>query len=274
MATVRSLAATLQPGAPAVERSAAFVRRPAVVRGGVVVLALVLWEIAAHTVLDPDFMSPPTAIAAALPKVMGDVNIVTAVLVSLYELVVAFAISVVAGVLIGAPIGLHRFALRSALPLILLIYAIPQVTILPLFVMYFGIGPAAKIAFGVSHGVFPIILNVIAGAQTIEAAHVTAARSMGASRRQIFRRVVLPHMVPSLFTGLRLGMSATLLGVLLAELYVSTGGIGYYTQLFSNSFQPSSMFALVAVLAVMAAALNEVVRRAETRASFWRVREG
>jgi NitT/TauT family transport system permease protein len=272
MATVRSLAATLQAGAP--PSAAAFLHRPAAARAGVIVLALALWEAAAHTVLDPDFMSPPTAIAAALPKILGDIKIVEALLVSLYELVVAFAISVAAGVLIGAPIGLHRFTLKSALPLILLIYAIPQVTILPLFVMYFGIGPAAKIAFGVSHGVFPIILNVIAGAQTIEAAHVTAARSMGASRRQIFRRVVLPHMVPSLFTGLRLGMSATLLGVLLAELYVSTGGIGYYTQLFSNSFQPSSMFALVAVLAVMAAFLNEVVRRAETRASFWRVRDG
>jgi ABC-type nitrate/sulfonate/bicarbonate transport system permease component len=269
MASIRTVAAALDRREA--DGLAAFLRRPAAARTGVVVLALVLWELAAHTVLDPDFMSPPTAIAVALPGILGDAKIVQAILVSFYELVVAFALSVAAGVLIGAPIGLHKFTLRSALPLVLLIYSIPQVTILPLFVMYFGIGPAAKIAFGVSHGIFPIILNVVAGAQTIEAAHLTAARSMGANRRQIFRRVVLPHMVPSLFTGLRLGMSATLLGVLLAELYVSTGGIGYYTQLFSNSFQPSSMFALVAVLAVMAAFLNEVVRRAETRASFWRV---
>jgi ABC-type nitrate/sulfonate/bicarbonate transport system permease component len=81
---------------------------------------------------------------------------------------------------------------------------------------------------------------------------------------------VLPHMVPSLFSGLRLGMSGTLLGVLLAELYGSQAGIGYYTQVFTNSFDPAGMFALVAVLAVMAVILNEIVRRAERRASFWR----
>jgi len=144
------------------------------------------------------------------------------------------------------------------------------VTVLPLFILYFGIGPASKIAFGVSHGIFPILLNVVAGAQTVEAAHLKAARSMGASRLLIFRRVVLPHMAPSLFAGLRLGMSATLLGVILAELYGSQAGIGYYTQVFTNSFDPAGTFALVAVLAAMAVILNEIVRRAERRASFWR----
>jgi ABC-type nitrate/sulfonate/bicarbonate transport system permease component len=271
MASVRALAAGI--GGSISGEARPFLRRPTAARIGVILLGLAVWEVAAHTVLDPDFMSPPSAIAMALPEILSDGKLVNAILVSLYELIMAFAVSIVAGVLIGAAIGLHKFTLRSALPLVLLVYSIPQVTILPLFVMYFGIGPASKIAFGVSHGIFPIILNVIAGAQTIEPQHLTAARSMGANRRQLLRRVVLPHMVPSLFTGLRLGMSATLLGVLLAELYVSTGGIGYYTQLFSNSFRPASMFALVAVLAVMAAFLNEVVRRAEIRASFWRDRQ-
>ena len=201
---------------------------------------------------------------------IGEAAVAEAVAISFYQLVVAFGLSVVAGVAIGLPIGLNRFALRSAFPLVLLAYAIPQVTILPLFVIVFGIGTTTKIAFGLSHGIFPILLNVIAGAQTVEPQHVTAARSMGATTIQIFRRVVLPHMVPSLFTGLRLGMSATLLGVILAELYVSTGGIGHYTELFTQSFDPAAMFALVAVLALMAVVLNETVRRAETRASFWR----
>ena len=146
-------------------------------------------------------------------------------------------LAVVAGVAIGLPIGLSGFAMRATLPLILLIYSIPQVTILPLFVLYFGIGAGSKIAFGVSHGIFPIILNVIAGVQSVEAAHLTAARSMGATRLQTIRRVVLPHMTPSLFTGLRLAMSGTLLGVMLAELYVSTGGIGYYSPHLRRQFR-------------------------------------
>jgi NitT/TauT family transport system permease protein len=243
---------------------------PGRVRIGIVLLFVVAWEIAGHTILDPEFISPPSAVFLALPRVLADPDIRHAILVTFYELVAAFAIATVAGVALGVPIGLNRGARRSALPLVLLIYSIPQVTILPLFILYFGIGPASKIAFGVSHGLFPILLNVVAGAQTVEAAHLKAARSMGASRLLIFRRVVLPHMVPSLFSGLRLAMSATLLGVILAELYGSQAGIGYYTQVFTNSFDPAGMFALVAVLAVMAILLNEIVRRAERRASFWR----
>jgi ABC-type nitrate/sulfonate/bicarbonate transport system permease component len=246
---------------------------PGRARAMVIVLALILWEIAGHTVFDPDFISPPSAILLAAPRVLGDAAVGMALLHTFYELLFAFVIGVVAGVLIGVPIGLHRFTLKSAMPLILLAYSIPQVTVLPLFVLYFGVGPASKIAFGVSHGIFPIILNVIAGVQTVEPAHLTAARSMGASRWQIFRRVVLPHMTPSLFAGLRLAMSATLLGVLLAELYVSTGGIGYYTRLFSESFDPPATFVLVTCLAFMAIILNELVRRAERRASFWRAQD-
>ena len=247
-----------------------FLLNPGIARICIVIVAVLAWEILGHTMLDPDFMSPPSTILLAVPRVFGFTGVTRALWTTFYELVVAFGLSVVLGLIIAVPIGLSRFGLRATLPIILLIYSIPQVTILPLFVLYFGVGAGSKIAFGVSHGIFPIILNVIAGAQTIENAHLTVARSMGATRLQIFRRVVLPHMTPSLFAGLRLAMSGTLLGVLLAELYVSSGGIGHFTRLFSESFDPPATFTLVAALALMAVFLNEIVRRAEKRASFWR----
>ena len=245
-------------------------RNPPAARLAIVVAVFVLWELAGHTVLDPDFLSPPSAIIAAMPRVLGEPGVQRALEASFFELVVAFVLAVVAGVAIGLPIGLSGFARRATLPLVLLLYSIPQVTILPLFVLYFGIGAGSKIAFGVSHGIFPIILNVVAGVQSVEAAHLVAARSMGATRLQTIRRVVLPHMTPSLFTGLRLAMSGTLLGVLLAELYVSTGGVGCYTRIFADSFDPPATFTLVTMLALMAVVLNETVRLAERRASFWR----
>ena len=120
------------------------------------------------------------------------------------------------------------------MPIILLLYGLPQVTILPIFVLLFGIGAASKIAFGVSHGMFPIMIAVAAGVQKINPILLTSARSMGASRTQVLRHVIFPHMVPSFFTGLRLGMTGVLLGVLLAELYVSTAGIGYFTSIFTR----------------------------------------
>ena len=155
-------------------------KRPGVARLMVFVGLAILWEIAGHTVLDPHFLSPPSAIIQAMPRVVGDPGVQKALWASFYELVIAFTLSVVVGVLVGLPIGLSRFAQRTTLPLILLIYSIPQVTILPLFVLYFGIGAGSKIAFGFSHGVFFIILNVIAGVQSVEEVHLNAARAMGA----------------------------------------------------------------------------------------------
>jgi NitT/TauT family transport system permease protein len=93
---------------------------------------------------------------------------------------------------------------------------------------------------------------------------------MGAGRRHIFQYVIFPHMVPSLFTGMRLGMTGVLLGVLLAELYVSTAGIGYFTSIFTQNFDSAKLFALVSILAAMAIVLNEIVRRLETHYSRWR----
>ena len=170
-----------------------------------------------------------------------------------WELAVAFAISVVIGLAVGLAVGLSRFSNRSLMPIILLLYGTPQITILPLFILYFGIGPASKIAFGVSHGIFPIIVTIVAGVQNIKPILMTAAHSMGASRWQIFRWVIFPHMIPTFFAGMRLGMTGVLLGVLLAELYVSTAGIGYFTQLFTQSVRPDQAArASISVLAAMA----------------------
>ena len=116
---------------------------------------------------------------------------------------------------------------------------------------------------------FPIIVTVVAGVQNIKPILLTSA-SMGASRWQIFRWVIFPHMIPSFFAGMRLGMTGVLLGVLLAELYVSTAGIGYFTTLFTQNFDPTKLLGLVAVLAAMAIALNEIVRRAEVHFARWR----
>jgi NitT/TauT family transport system permease protein len=231
---------------------------------------LLLWEVAARWFIDPQFISPPTRVFAAIPQLFVDPQVARAIGTSFVELALAFAIAVVLGVAIALPVGLSTLTYRSAFPIVLLIYAIPQVTILPLFILYFGLGPPAKIAFGASHGIFPIMLNVIAGIRGVRPVYLTAARAMGASRLQVVRRVVLPYVTASLFTGMRLAMSVTLLGVMLAELYVSTAGIGYFTQQFSESFDATKLLALITVLAIMAIALNEAVRRLEQRFGRWR----
>lgn len=249
---------------------AALLRRPGLVRFFVIVVLFVIWEIAARWFVDPLFISPPSRVVSSLRTLLQSTGVVRALMLAVWELCAAFCISVAIGLAVGLAVGLHRFSHRALLPIVFLLYAIPQVTILPLFILYFGIGPASKIAYGVSHGIFPIIVNVVAGSQNVKPILLLSARSMGASRRQIFRWVILPHMMPSFFTGMRLGMTAVLLGVLLAELYVSSAGIGYFTRRFTESFDPTKLFGLVALIAAIAIALNEIVRRAELRFARWR----
>jgi len=248
-----------------------FIRRPGLARFGVIVALLLLWEAAARWWIDPMFLSPPSRVVASYGALFDTKNVPAALRLTFFELAIAFALSVVIGMVVGLAVGLSRFGHRSFMPIILLLYGIPQITILPLFILYFGIGAPSKIAFGVTHGIFPIIVTIVAGVQNIKPILMTAAHSMGASRWQIFRWVIFPHMIPSFFAGMRLGMTGVLLGVLLAELYVSTAGIGYFTQLFTQNFDPTKLLGLISVLAAMAIVLNEIVRRAEVHFGRWRM---
>jgi len=245
-------------------------RRPYAARVGAIVMFLVLWEAVARLFGDPLFMAPPSEVLTALAPLLQDPDAIKAVVTTFWELAIAFGLSVAIGLSVGIPVGLHRASHESLFPIVLLLYGIPQITILPLIVLYFGIGPESRIVFGVTHGIFPMIVSMVAGAQGLSPLFVTSAHSMGASRGQILRHVVFPQMVPSFFTGMRLGMSAVLLGVLLAELYSSQGGIGHFTAAYTQTFQPAYLFALIAILAAMAIVLNEAVRRAEIRSSRWR----
>jgi ABC-type nitrate/sulfonate/bicarbonate transport system permease component len=245
-------------------------QRPGVTRLAVILLLLAIWEIAARFYLDRDFISPPSAVLMSLGTLFGTPGVPAALRVTLFEIAIAFLLATVIGTGIGLAVGLSRFGHRSFMPIILLLYGLPQVTILPIFVLLFGIGAASKIAFGVSHGMFPLMIAVAAGVQKINPILLTSARSMGASRAQILRHVIFPHMVPTFFTGLRLGMTGVLLGVLLAELYVSTTGIGYFTSIFTQNLDPTKLIGLVSMLAAIAIALNEIVRRAELHYGRWR----
>ena len=244
-------------------------RSPAVARIGTIVILVGLWEIAARWWIDPMFLAPPSRVLMSLKAVLDTPGVPAALRLTFWELAVAFVISVALGLAIGLAVGLQPFARKSLMPIVLLLYGTPQITILPLFILYFGIGPASKIAFGVSHGVFPIVLAIVAGVQNIRPILLVSARSMGAGRWQILRHVVFPHMIPSFFAGMRLGMTGVLLGVLLAELYVSTAGIGYFTTLFTQNFDPTRLLGLIAILAAMAIVLNEIVRRAEVYFGRW-----
>jgi NitT/TauT family transport system permease protein len=243
---------------------------PAALRWLTIAVLVVAWEIGGR-LGDQSFVAPPSKVLALFgPTLAANPKLVAALGLALLELLAAFALAVVAGIVLGVAIGITDLGRRSLFPIVLLLYGLPQVVLLPLFILIFGLGPPSRIAFGFSHGVLPIIVNTVAGMRNVNPLLVAGARSMGASQLQILRHVVFPTMVATVFTGLRLAMTLTLLGVILAELFVSTNGIGNYTQIFAETFKPAQLFGLILVLAAGAVALNELVRTVEERFSRWK----
>jgi ABC-type nitrate/sulfonate/bicarbonate transport system permease component len=267
--TSGSASATLA-NAPARARWTWLMDRPGPARIGVILVLLVLWEAGARLFGDPLFIAPPSLVAVAFTELVTESRVLIAVGRTAYELVAAFVLAAVVGLTIGLAVGLSAFARAAVFPIILMLYSTPQSPFLPLFILIFGVGVESKIAYGFTHGVFVLIATVVAGVQNIDPALMRAAHSMGASRRQIITSIVMPYMLRSFFTGMRLAMTGVLLGVLLAELYVSSGGIGYFTHLYTSGFKPANLLALIAMLAIIAITLNETCRRAEIRFSHWR----
>jgi ABC-type nitrate/sulfonate/bicarbonate transport system permease component len=239
-------------------------------RLGLLLLLLAAWEIYGRFYADAVLIAPPSRVVAALgPSIFGNPQVASALFSTLVALCAAFLLSVIVGILVGIAVGISDFGRRSLLPPILLLYAIPQSILLPLFILGLGIGPASKIAFGFSHGVFPILVSTISAMRGVNPLLLKAATAAGASTIQVLRYIYLPHMRTSLFSALRLAMTMTMLGVLLAELFVSVGGIGYFARVFTETFDPAPLFALISVLAIIAIALNEGLRLLQLRFSRW-----
>jgi len=255
------------------KRSVMGILPSALTRTLVIAAIFVAWEIGAHFG-NPLFVAPPSAVVPKIFEIAGQAQVSRALATTAWELASAFGIALLIGVPVALLTSSTPLTRKSVYPIILLIYAVPQVTILPLFVLALGPGSASKVAFGVSHGIFPIVISLISGLQNVDPLLLRSARSMGASRGQVLRRIVLPSVTPSLFAGMRLGMAATLLGVLLAELYVTTRGIGYLTRIYTDNFRPAELFALIVILAFFAILLNELFRLYERRLTRWRTGTG
>ena len=186
--------------------------------------------------------------------------------VTLSELAVAFALSCTTGVTLGYLVSRSSYLIRVFEPLIGGIYSIPIILFLPLYVLFFGLGPWSKIALGATISFFPIVLNTIAGFGYVDRIFVTAARSMGASDWQMFRYVLLPAALPVILTGLRIGFTIALLAILGSETIASLAGLGHKIVHLAEAMETARMFAYIVFVVLIAAALNTATSTLERRA--------
>lgn len=139
----------------------------------------------------------------------------------------ALAISIALGVSLGLVLGLQRFAGDVAEPILVALYTIPKITLYPLILLIFGLGVSAKVAFGVIHGVIPIILFTLNAVKNINAVLLRTSRIMRLTQWQTVTTVLAPAVMPELITGVRVGFSLTMLGVLIGEMFASQRGLGF-----------------------------------------------
>jgi ABC-type nitrate/sulfonate/bicarbonate transport system permease component len=144
-------------------------------------------------------------------------------------------------------------------------YSIPIILFLPLYVLFFGLGPQSKIAPGATISFFPIILNTIAGFGYVERTYVLSARSMGASDVQLFRYVLLPAALPVILTGIRMGFTVALLSIIGSETIASLAGLGHRIVHVAGGMDTARMFAYIAFVVAIAAILNTAVSSLEAR---------
>ena len=185
--------------------------------------------------------------------------------VTLTELAVAFAISSTSGIALGYLISRSQYLIRVFEPLMAGIYSVPIILFLPLYVLFFGLGPASKIALGTTISFFPIVLSTIAGFGYVDRMYVVAARSMGASNFQLFRHVLLPAAFPVILTGLRMGFTVALLSILGSETIASLAGLGHKIVHLAEAMEMARMFAYIVFAVAIAASLNTLVSTLEAR---------
>jgi len=185
--------------------------------------------------------------------------------VTLTELAVAFAISSTSGIALGYLISRSQYLIRVFEPLMAGIYSVPIILFLPLYVLFFGLGPASKIALGTTISFFPIVLSTIAGFGYVDRMYVVAARSMGASNFQLFRHVLLPAAMPVILTGLRMGFTVALLSILGSETIASLAGLGHKIVHLAEAMEMARMFAYIVFAVAIAATLNTLVSTLEAR---------
>src|SRR5260370_33082744 len=167
--------------------------------------------------------------------------------------------------LVGNPLSGSNFHIQFLEPFFAGIYSVPIILFLPLYVLLFGLGPASKIALGVTISFFPIALNTIAGFGYVERTLVTAARSMGASDLQLFRYVLLPAALPIILPGMRMGFTVALLSIIGSETIASLAGLGHRIVYLAEGMEMAPMFAYIVFIVAIAAILNTLVSALEAR---------
>jgi ABC-type nitrate/sulfonate/bicarbonate transport system permease component len=232
---------------------------------------LALWQVLADTgVINQSLSSDPSDVWSAAWGSIQDGTLGSAVVSSAQLYGTGLLISIVIGIGAGIILGWWRTLGAIFDPWIAILYSTPLVAILPLIIVWFGIGFEGQVVLVVLVAVFPLLVNVITGTRQVDDSLLRLARSYGASQFAVLRSLVLPSLVPYAITGVRLSIGMSLIGVVIAEYFEGSNGVGGLILKAGTELNASLVFVGIVVLAGTAITLTSLVRMLERKVSSWR----
>lgn len=242
---------------------------------GVGAVFLIAWELLSRDgAISAVFYSKPTDIALRLwqdvlgARVYGR-TIYEQIWITTQSVLIGYVTGSVGGMLVGFAVGRSKWLSRALEPYILTFYAIPKISIAPLFILIFGIGLESKVAIVAMESFFILFTSTLRGVVEIDEELVQVARIMGASRRTVLGRILVPASLPAIFSGLQLAVPFAVIGAVLGEYIASNRGIGWLVLYSGSSLDATGLFSAVVILVLLTWVLTQVVSRSVAVIAPW-----
>ncbi|MFJ7495652.1 ABC transporter permease [Streptomyces sp. NPDC097727] len=244
-------------------------------RVAVLLVVIGLWEwLARSAVIDPFNFSMPSKIWDQIRTWVVDGtaqgSLWEQIWYTLYEALLGWVIGVIAGVLLGIALGRVRFAADVLGPYIKVLNALPRIVLAPIFLIWFGLGPASKVASAVVLVFFPVFFNAFQGAREVDRNLVANSRILGASNRQVTLQVVIPSATSWIFTSLHVSFGFALIGAIVGEYIGATKGLGLLVAASQGTFNAAGVYAAMVILAIVALLAEGLLTFLEKRLFRWK----
>lgn len=229
-------------------------------------LFVALWEVISRLGwISPVLLSSPSRIATIAPAFLAQPTLRADLLHTLVAFGLALALATLIGSLLGVLLGISRRAYQLLNPFIVATNSLPKVVLMPLIVLWVGIGMTASLLLGTLMASFPLLISTHGGVRNLDAELLQVARAYGARRGFIARTILLPGLLPYVLSGLRVGVNYALVGVLLSEFFAATRGVGYRMMLLMSNFEVDRFFVLLLLVAAFSIGCTALIHALERR---------
>lgn len=228
-----------------------------------------VWQLASGRWISEFWVSSPVAIFYAFIRLLNEGLLIPSLVATISEAGTGFVFGAAAGILLGVVLGVNKIVARVVDPYLVGFNSLPRVALIPLFILWFGIGFETKVIFTSLLVFFPVFMNTLSGIRNVDHDLIDVIRVMGASRFDAISKVFIPSALVWVFAGLRICAPYALIGAVVAEMFTSNKGLGYLISVTANQFDTAGLFAVLAVTTTLGLMLDGIVRLLEGHFLRW-----